>query len=70
MNSDDRHLIDALRAAGWRVEQRAGGPGHKLAFSPDGKTIVPIGRSGDWRAWRNTLARLRRAGFDYRAVTA
>ena len=63
-----KELFAALREAGWRIEVTR--RGHAMAYSPDGKHIVPVTDGGDWRAFRNNVARLKRAGFNYRKVHA
>lgn len=57
-----RKLIRALEAQGWRVEET--GSGHYQAYSPNGEDIVTIpGTPSDHRSMRNTMSRLKRAGF-------
>jgi hypothetical protein len=57
-----RPLIRAAVAQGWRVGRRTK---HGLRLlSPDGRAVVTLANSpSDFRAWRNTLAALRRAGL-------
>ncbi len=65
MDKEVRKLVAQLERQGWRVELR--GSGHYLAFSPDGKTIVLFASTPSDHRWRkNTIARLRRGGFDPR----
>lgn len=56
----------ARRAAqsGWRVE-RCKRSHHWRFLSPDGVTqLYTGGTPSDWRAWRNFLAAMKRAGLD------
>jgi len=59
----NKYLKDLMRKAkaqGWRVEVAS----HMKWYSPDGRTIIVTGHSeSDHRALKNTLARMRRAGF-------
>lgn len=57
-----KRLVRDLEQQGWRVELRKGG--HYVAYAPDGVGIVTFsGTPSDHRAYRNTLAQLRRAGY-------
>ncbi len=60
---DWRPLIRAAVAQGWRLGRRTR---HGLRLlAPDGRTTVSLpGTPGDWRAWRNAVAALRRAGLE------
>lgn len=67
-SKDTKQLAKRLRAAGWTVEDRKGG--HLVAKSPDGRHMVVMSKTpSDHRALANTLAQLRRAGYDDRAHT-
>jgi len=58
-----KELIRELRSQGWEVDQTT--QGHYRATPPDrSKPIVHMGsESGDFRAVRNNIARLRKSGF-------
>lgn len=59
---DYRRLRQELERQDWRVDDRGV---RWLAYSPDGQMIVTIHLTpSDHRAWRNTISRLRRGGFD------
>lgn len=59
---DYRPLVKAARAAGWVLEMTRNN--HWRLRSPDGEAIFfPLSPS-DWRGWKNTRSRLRRAGVD------
>lgn len=61
MNTYFRDLIRRLKAQGWRIEKHK----HLKFYSPCGKHLIVCGcTESDHRALRNTLARLRRAGFN------
>lgn len=56
-------LIREAHRQGWRVKL-SGGSHYKL-YAPDRKSVVVIaGSASDERAYANTLARMRRAGFN------
>lgn len=57
-----RPLLRELLAAGCRVTKTA--RGHIRVTTPRGKMLVTAGTPSDWRAWRNFLADLRRAGVE------
>lgn len=60
---DLRDILDQVVKQGGRVEKTS--KGHVIVFPAD-KSQAPIVTSGtpsDWRAVRNFVARLRRAGF-------
>jgi len=62
---DFSEIADALRDQGWTLEKTA--DNHMKAFPPD-KTksmVVFSAKSGDFRAIRNTIAQLRRSGFQW-----
>ena len=63
-SKDIAQLVRALQAQGWRVERSGGG--HYKAFPPDtSKPMVTIASTpSDRRAFRNTIALLRRSGAD------
>lgn len=61
---ETRELVRELERQRWRVEQT--GRGHYKARPPDGRPMVTFGSaSGDPRAMKNTLAQLRRSGFEW-----
>ena len=60
---DWKPLLDAVAAAGWRIENAK----HGCLAYPGDRTLAPIalgGTTSDWRATRNARAALRRAGLD------
>lgn len=60
MNKYLKGLIRAATAQGWRIERAR----HLKWFSPDGRALIVTGcTESDSRAYKNTLARLKRAGF-------
>ena len=60
MNKYLKELKRRAEAQGWRVEVA----NHFRWFAPDGRTIIVTGSSeSDGRALKNTLARMRRAGY-------
>lgn len=62
MGNDLRRLIKALEAQGFTVTRT--GNGHWLVRNADGLAVVTLaGTASDHRAWRNALARLKRAGL-------
>lgn len=55
-----KELVRKAERQGWRVEQHK----HIKWFAPDGRTVIITGcTESDGRALKNTLARMRRAGF-------
>lgn len=61
MNKDVRKVVKALERQGFTVTSTS--KGH-LTVSKDGEVVAVLaGTSGDWRALRNGLAPLKRAGF-------
>lgn len=61
MDKDLRKIVKALEAQGFEVETTS--KGH-LVVSRDGALVATFsGTASDWRSIRNTLARLKRAGF-------
>jgi len=55
-----RELLPRLRQQGWRIEKHK----HIKMYSPDGRHLIVCGcTESDHRALRNTMSRLRRAGF-------
>ena len=65
-NSDElrrvRAIAKQLKAQGWTVTLTR--RGHFLAKSADGQHTVTFSVGKDWRAQKNTVARLRRAGAE------
>lgn len=60
---DIRKLLKSLEAQGWRVERTK--KGHYVAYAPDGVGRVTIpGTPSDHRSMKNTLADLRRHGYN------
>lgn len=61
MDKTLRQLIRDAERAGWSIVDRGESV---LFYSPDGETIVTVHKSeSDYRALKNTVARLRRAGL-------
>lgn len=62
ITKDLKKLMRRIEEAGWRVEDR----GKSWAcYSPDGETIVFVHKTpSDHRVMRNTLADLKRGGYD------
>ena len=61
MDKDLRKIVKALRAQGFEVEITTK---QHVIVSRDGRVIVVFsGTPSDWRSIRNSLARLKRAGF-------
>lgn len=61
MDKDLRKIVQALKAQGFEVTQTS--KGH-LMVTRDGVLIATFsGTASDWRAIRNGLAPLKRAGF-------
>ena len=64
MSLDWDDLVETARRQGWRVER---GTRHLRLFAPDGVGCVTIaGSAGDWRSIHNSVAHLRRHGFQWR----
>jgi hypothetical protein len=63
-DSDMRKLIAALTSQGFEAAQSR--RGHYLVLMDGRKVATLSGSASDWRSWRNGLAQLRRAGFDWR----
>jgi predicted RNA binding protein YcfA (HicA-like mRNA interferase family) len=62
---DLKKLLAAALRQGWRVELGRGG--HFKLYAPDGVGRVTIsGTPGDRRAFNNTVARMRRHGFEWK----
>jgi predicted RNA binding protein YcfA (HicA-like mRNA interferase family) len=62
LSKEQRSLIRALEAQGFTVERTR--KGHWLVRNAAGRAVVTMsGTSSDHRAWRNALARLKRAGL-------
>ena len=63
MDKDLRKIVKALEAQGFEVQTTKRG---NLAVYRDGALIATFsGSSSDWRAIRNALAPLKRAGFQW-----
>lgn len=61
MDKDLRKITKALQAQGFDVEVTKRG---HVVVTRDGDLVATFsGTPSDWRSLRNTLARLRRAGF-------
>ncbi len=61
-NRDFQLLLDDLRTQNWTVDRT--NRGHFQFRAPDGVGLVTAGGSyGDFRAIKNLVAQLRRAGF-------
>lgn len=61
MDKDLRKILRALDAQGFEVTRTSRG---RYAVKHDGQVVTVFpGNSGDWRARRNALAALKRAGF-------
>lgn len=59
---DVRQLLKQLVAQRFTFEKTR--KCHYAIFGPDGRRVVVLaGASGDWRAFHNSIARLRAAGF-------
>lgn len=59
---ETKHLIRKLQAQGWRLKEIKAG---WMAYSPDGITKVTIHKTpSDHHAFANTIALLRKGGFD------
>jgi hypothetical protein len=56
-----RELARAARAAGWDITRRRSG--HLAWRSPSGAVVFTPATPSDWRAARNSVADLRRAGL-------
>jgi hypothetical protein len=53
-------LLRRLQEQGWRLSKTR--KGHIKATSPEGRFVF-LGYSADWRAMKNSIAELRRAGI-------
>jgi hypothetical protein len=63
MDKDTKKLVKAAEAQGFSVTPTRNG---HLSVSKDGRRIAVIaGTASDWRTWRNTIADLRREGFQW-----
>lgn len=61
MEKELREILREAERQGWRVVR---GSKHFKLYAPDGKTIVTAPTTpSDWRAIRDVIARMRRAGF-------
>lgn len=61
MDKDMKKLIRALKAQGFEVEISK--RGHPMVYR-EGRLVATFsGTSSDWRAMKNGIARVRRAGF-------
>ena len=64
-SKDFRKVIREAERQGWRVEQTKGG--HWRFYAPDGVNIVhAAGTPSDRRSFDNTIAQLRKYGFEWR----
>ncbi|WP_333745463.1 hypothetical protein [Streptomyces sp. IBSBF 2950] len=63
MSSDQRKLEKALKAQGFEVEPTR--KGHKTVRKNGVRVATLAGTPSDSRSWKNTLADLRRAGFQW-----
>lgn len=64
MHKEMREICKVIEKAGWRIDYHR--KGHAIAY-PANKDFSPItipGTPSDWRAKRNLIAQLRRAGLD------
>jgi len=65
-----KELADAAKAAGWQIIPTNSGhvkwepPQRSLTTVGHGGSIFTAGTPSDWRAIKNTRAKLRRAGLD------
>ena len=60
MNKYLKELARKAESQGWRVQKG----NHLKWFAPDGRTLIVTGcTESDHRALKNTLSRMRRAGF-------
>ena len=65
LKKDMRRLVEKAERQGWRIDDRGK---LWLCKSPDGTMIVTVHKTpSDQRALHNTIARLRRGGFDSNA---
>lgn len=64
MKREVRELVREAKRQGWRVEQLKSG--HIRLYAPDGKHIVHVsGTPSDRRTLANTIADMRRYGFQW-----
>lgn len=63
MDKDLKKIVKALEAQGFEVERTKKG---RIAVYRDGRFVAMFaGSAGDWRAIKNGLASLKRAGFKW-----
>ena len=63
MDKDTKKLVKAIKAQGFTVVPTRG---RHLRVIKDGRQVgVLAGTASDHRTWRNTIADLRRAGFQW-----
>lgn len=64
MNKDVRRIVEEAKRQGWKAETTM--KSHVQLFAPDGETIVTIGGTPSDARWLpKTVARMRRAGFEW-----
>lgn len=64
MNKDLRKLLKAVEDQGFTARRTSGG--HWQIRGTDGRVVAVIaGTPSDVRSWKNTIADLRRAGFEW-----
>lgn len=65
MKKDAKKLVKALEEQGFEVEMTKNS--HYTVRGPDGRRVATLdGTPSDPRGWLNTIARLRRAGFEWK----
>lgn len=56
-------VVEAAKSQGWRCDDLGN---LWKCYAPDGQTIVTVHKTtSDARAWRNTLARMKRVGLQW-----
>lgn len=67
MNKEVKALLKDLDAAGWPTKRTS--KGHHMVFHPEtGRKVTTLaGTPSDPRSLKNSLADLKRAGFDWKA---
>ncbi len=61
MKKEVKQLLRDLERAGWK--SRKTGSGHNLVKSPEGKVVVVCDSPSDSRSLKNSMADLKRAGY-------